>query len=90
VQARRGDTAAALADSGRAEALTREALGESNPRSWLAQLDRATLLASQAATRAESAALAAVLRQRLDAALVAQSPVRRELAALIARAPRQQ
>jgi serine/threonine-protein kinase len=90
VQARRGDTAAALADFGRAEALTREALGEANPRSWLAQLDRATLLASHAATRAESAALAAVLQQRLDAALVVQSPVRRELAELIALAPRPQ
>lgn len=90
VHARRGDTATALSEFARAEALTREALGENNPRSWLAQLDRARLLASQASTRADGAALAATLQQRLDAALVAQSPVRRELAELIALAPRPQ
>ncbi len=90
LQARHGDTEAALADFGRAETLTREALGEANPRSWLAQLDRARLLASQGPTRADGAALAATLLQHLDSALVAESPIRRELTGLITRGPRQQ
>lgn len=77
----------ALADFGRAEALTRETLGESNPRSWLGQVERAMLLASQASTHAEGTALAATLLQRLDGALVADSPIRRELAALVTRGP---
>ncbi|HVJ61745.1 MAG TPA: hypothetical protein VM555_03435, partial [Tahibacter sp.] len=81
-----GQVQQALADFERAERLTRETLGENNPRSWLMRLDRAELLAVQPdrAARATAAQLAVQIRDALDGALVADSPLRARIARVAA------
>ena len=85
-QAGLGQVQQALADFERAERLTRETLGENNPRSWLMRLDRAELLAVQPdrAARATAAQLAVQIRDALDGALVADSPLRARIARVAA------
>ena len=68
----------------RAETLRSEALGESDPRVWLAKIERAELLARRAsgADKQNARALAAQILSRLDGVLVPDSPVRARLARL--------
>ena len=87
-QAGLGHIELALQELQKAEQLTRQALGERDPRSWLAMLDRADVLAAQAtqASRAAAAPLAAQILHEVDAALVPDSPLRARLARLAAAA----
>ena len=71
----RGDRAAALAEFTAAEDTARETLGETDPRTWLAQLDRAEMLAGDPATRRAGATLAAQIREKVHEDLVADSPL---------------
>ena len=71
----RGDRAAALAEFTAAENAVRETLGDTDPRTWLARLDRAEVLAADPATRRAGAALAAQIRDNVHAVLVAGSPL---------------
>ncbi|TDR35818.1 serine/threonine-protein kinase [Tahibacter aquaticus] len=85
-QAGQGQAELALQALQKAEQLTRQLLGEHDPRSWLVMLDRAEVLAAQATTasRAAAAQLAAQILHEVDAALVADSPLRAQLARLAA------
>ena len=79
-----GRTDAALTQFESSEQLTRETLGARDPRTWLAMLDRAEMLAAQndAAARAKAAQVAAQILHEVDAALVTDSPMRAQLARL--------
>ena len=68
----------------RAETLRSEALGESDPRVWLAKIERAELLTLRAsrADKQNARALAAQILSRLDGVLVPDSPIRARLAKL--------
>jgi eukaryotic-like serine/threonine-protein kinase len=77
----------ALAALQQSEQLTRETLGERDPRTWLAALDRAELLAAQPGqdAHATAAQLAAQILREVDASLVTDSPLRVRLVRLAAR-----
>lgn len=72
---RRGEREAALNDFEAAEKAIRDALGDADPRTWLAQLDRAEALAADSRTRRAGVALAKEIRERVRHALVADSPL---------------
>lgn len=71
----RGERAAAISEFEAGEKAIHETLGEADPRTWLAQLDRAEALVADPKTRRAGAALAAQIRERVRQALVADSPV---------------
>jgi len=85
-QAGLGRTDAALAALERSEQLTREVLGERDPRTWLAMLDRADVLAAQSGVdaRARASQLAGEILRGVDAALVPESPLRKRIERLLA------
>ena len=71
----RGERERAVADFETAENAVREALGDTDPRTWLARLDRAEALIASPATRTAGAALAIDIRAHVRGALVPASPV---------------
>jgi eukaryotic-like serine/threonine-protein kinase len=75
LQLLRGDRAAAIRDFEAAERAIHEALGDNDPRTWLARLDRAEVLTGDPKTRRAGAALAVQIRERVQQALVVGSPV---------------
>jgi tetratricopeptide (TPR) repeat protein len=70
-----GERETAIADFETAENAVREALGDTDPRTWLARLDRAEALTARPATRAAGAALAIDIRAHVRGALAPASPV---------------
>ncbi len=70
-----GDRAAALAELAAGETVLRETLGDTDPRTWLGQLDRAEVLAADPASRRAGAALAAQIREKVRPVLVPASPL---------------
>jgi serine/threonine-protein kinase len=75
LQLLRGERTAALSEFEAAEKAIHGTLGDGDPRTWLAQLDRAETLAADPKTRRAGAALAVQIRERVRPALVADSPV---------------
>lgn len=71
----RNEREAAIADLQAAEQATRETYGDTDPRTWLAQLDRAEVLATDPATRSAASVLATEIRDHVRSALVANSPL---------------
>jgi serine/threonine-protein kinase len=78
-----GQAESALAALEQADKLRTEALGDSDPRVWLARIELAEWLALSAGSRKASAELAEQIMLKLDPVLVPDSPVRARLARLM-------
>ena len=83
---RHGEEAAALVDLQAAEQKVRDTLGDKEPRTWLAMLDRADLLVSAgtAESRKEGAALAQQILAKVDTALMPESALHAQVVRLAA------